>query len=160
MKRKGVIITVVILTVLLSGICIIIAAGNSKLSCYEYPITDSMDANQILNACRIPEKTLNRMTDDALAQATADFPLLIDVELVSSIKGGAECLADESDAYAELLTRAEAKNVLIEKIKELYESEDTEEYMKAVILRDVVLSESSFQDKLTEEEIAYLNSVN
>lgn len=160
MKRKGVIITAAILIILLSGICIIIATRNSKLSCYEYPIVDSMDAKQILNACRIPEKTLNRMTDDALAQAVADFPLLIDVTLASSIKDGVECLADESDAYAELLTRAEAKNVLIEKMKELYESEDTQEYMKAVILRDVILNESSFQDKLTEEEIAYLNSVN
>ena len=41
----------------------------------------------------------------------------------------------------------------------LYESGDSETYLKACLLKDIVLHEKSFQESLTEEERAYLESI-
>lgn len=160
MKKRKCIITVgAFMVVLLSAISFIFVVRNSKITSYEYQVDDTMDAGMILHVCRIPDETLNRMTDEALAQAVADFPLLIDVEVAHSTAYGVEWLAENSDAYGELLTRPDAKNVLIEQIKKLYDMSNMENYIKATVLKDVVLNERSFQKILTEQEIEYLNSI-
>lgn len=139
----------------------IISNGNCKYNCYSYAWYSQSTSNiyWIDDPLAYPEETLNRMTDEALAQAVADFPLLTDVEVAHSTAYGVEWLAKNSDAYRELLTRSDAKNVLIEQIKKLYDISNMENYIKAIVLKDVVLNERSFQKILTEQEIEYLNSI-
>ena len=84
------------------------------------------------------------MTDEQLAQAVADFPLLIDVYAYSSDEAGVEVLAKESDAYRELLTRRNAKEALMGKVKEL--EKDSPDSIAIEILETIILNEKSFQD--------------
>ncbi|MBQ7433333.1 MAG: hypothetical protein IJV50_07750 [Lachnospiraceae bacterium] len=157
--KRDVIRILVGLMMLLVVVGAIVVARNHRDSDYQYPNTESMSAKQILNVCRISPEKLKKMSDEALAQAVAEFPLLMDVYVTSSIEEGVKGLAKESDAYAELLKRKSGKDVLIEKTKELYESGDSETYLKACLLKDIVLHEKSFQESLTEEERAYLESI-
>lgn len=149
--KKGI---VILLGIALSGICVYILWYISNTpNYYEYPINDTMDAGTILNECRIPEATLETMTDEELAQAVADFPLLIDVLTAYSIEYGVECLANESDAYKELLSRENGKQAMIAKVVELQEREDTEEIkIQVEILKKIILNEPLFKTDLTESE--------
>ena len=118
---------------------------NKNVGYYQYPsMEDSLDAATLLNNCRIPDKTLKKMTDEQLAQAVADFPLLIDVYAYSSDEAGVEVLAKESDAYRELLTRRNAKEALMGKVKEL--EKDSPDSIAIEILETIILNEKSFQD--------------
>lgn len=139
-------------------VCVFLVACASEktdvVGYYQYPIDDYMKESQLLEVCRISEDILKKMSDEQLAQAVIDFPLLPVVELSSSGEYGVEWLKNNSDAYRELLQREDAKDALIEKIKEL---EDNPNYdMLVEILRDVVVNEKIFNDTFTEEEKEYL----
>lgn len=146
----------------MSFVCIFVVCGffyacNSKETdngYYQYPTDDSMKASKLLEVCRIPEDTLKKMSEEQLAQAVADFPLLHEVELAYSTEYGIECLASNSDAYRELLQRENAKDALIEKIKELESKSDHAALVE--ILKDVVINEKKFSNTFTEEEKEYL----
>lgn len=103
---------------------------------------------------RIPEDTLDRMSSEQLAQAVADFPLLSEVMLTSSTEYDVDWLKEKSDAYRELLSRKDAKDVLIEKSNELAKEPDNE--ITVDLLKKVILHEKNFQEELTESEKEYL----
>lgn len=103
---------------------------------------------------RIPEDTLDRMSSEQLAQAVADFPLLSEVMLTSSTEYDVDWLKEKSDAYRELLSRKDAKDVLIEKSNELATEPDNE--ITVDLLKKVILHEKNFQEELTESEKEYL----
>lgn len=121
---------------------------------YSYPDTGAMITEEIIDACRIPETELNAMSSEQLAQAVADYPLLWDVELSEN---DIECLKEESDAYRALLGRKDAKEVLLEKARELEKSPDNVITVK--MLKNIISHEKTFQNVLTESEKEYLNKI-
>ena len=92
-------------------------------STFEYSITpeDAMwdefgTVEDKIEACRIPQNVLNSMTDEQLVQAVLDFPFLCDVFLYSSTEEGVQNLEEICDAYAELLRRDNAKEILMNSV--------------------------------------------
>lgn len=135
--------------------CVLVCSCSSKketfVGYYEYPADDLMKETTLIKVCRIPEDILETMSEEQLAQAVADFPLLSQVAYSSSKHGGAEYLAEISDAYRELLERKNAKETLIEKIKELKENPDYAD-MEVDLLIMLVKQEEAFEGTFTEEE--------
>lgn len=161
--KKKVFFIIAIILVFISATILFIFMNNEgeKLSFegyYKYPDTSNMSAVSILSACRISSDILESMTDEQLAQAVIDFPLLIDVGALSSFEFGVECLPKNSDAYKELLTREGAKDALLSKYKELKEKEEkTEgEQVSEYLLQIVILYEKEFEGAFSEEELEYL----
>uniref|UniRef100_UPI00405757AE hypothetical protein n=1 Tax=Acetatifactor sp. TaxID=1872090 RepID=UPI00405757AE len=152
------IITGLVVIVLGVGIGVGVAAfrGQNQYEGYwVYPsIEDCLTADVLIVECRIPEETLRRMSDEQLAQAVADFPLLIDIMAFSAPRQATEALAWKSDAYRELLTRRKGKEALIAKMKELQEK--IPDSFVPELLKIVILDENSFRDTLTEKEMQIL----
>lgn len=127
---------------------------------YEYPEKeDLIGTRPKAEDYRIPKETLERMSDEQLAQAVADYPLLGEIHLVStSLQDATTELFYKSDAYQELILRGNGKDALIAKIKELESAEeisgDTEVVIEA--LKDIVLNERVFVEQLTEDDIQFL----
>lgn len=121
---------------------------------YQYEIDETMNEKELIAACKIPEQILKGMTDEQLAQAVAEFPLLFTVYLSSQYPFDTKILSDISDAYRELLTRNNAKNVLIDKIREL--EKDSSNILVVETMKEIVLYEATFADSLTEDEKEYL----
>lgn len=127
---------------------------------YEYPEKeDLIGTRPTADDYRIPKETLKRMSDEQLAQAVADYPLLGEIYFVStSMQDAATDLFYDSDAYQELVLRGNGKDALIEKIKELEGAEEISGDIEMVIqaLKDIVLNERVFVEQLTEEDIQFL----
>lgn len=148
----------IIISLAVIGICIgsyVVWRESRYEGYYVYPsIEDYLTPSLLVMECRIPEETLRRMTDEQLAQAVADFPLLMDVYAFSSPGQATEALAKQSDAYKELLSRRNGKEALIAKMKELQEK--SSDSITIELLRTVVLDEKSWRDTLTDEEMQFL----
>lgn len=88
----------------------------SKIEHFEYPITkDSqkwgmMSSQARVDALIIPEKIVKRMSDKALIQAIAEYPLLIDLYAYGRTEDSLEVFSRQCSAYKELITRNSAKN--------------------------------------------------
>ncbi len=122
---------------------------------YEYPDTKGMNGNEIIAVCRIKEVTLDRMSTEQLAQAVIDYPML-EIHYASSQSDGTDMLQNACDAYAELLTRDDAKEVLMAKVLQYEYAAGTEYSDRLRLLKDIVLDETRFT--LNDEEISYLES--
>ena len=125
---------------------------------YEYSIKEDLIGAPVNEEdYRIPQDILYRMSDEQLAQAVADYPLLANVHLYCS---SPDELAFElfkiSDAYKELIFRENAKEILIAKIKEIENSHSEHDEMRIQILKDILLTERIFEGRFTEEELYYL----
>ena len=133
------------------------ASENPVMGYYKYPDTEGMREEQIRAVCRIPETTLNAMSSEQLAQAVADYPLLWEIELDSSgeYEYAVDWLKEQSDAYRKLLDRKDAKDVLIEKTRELEESPDNA--ITVELLKKVIFHETIFQNELTDADKEYLD---
>lgn len=122
---------------------------------YEYPDTEGMHGNTIIRKCRIPKEILEIMTTEQLAKAVIDYPMLM-IYSTSSQSIGTDMLQSACDAYKELLTREDAKEILITQVK-LHEV-NVNSYVEIQYLKDIILSETKFMNTLTDEEKKYLNS--
>jgi len=82
----------------------------SPIHHYEYPpISSPLGINELY----IPENILGRMTDKALIQAIADYPLLIDLYVMGTVEDGLGVLEKQCSAYKELLSRESARGSLL-----------------------------------------------
>lgn len=77
---------------------------------------EMVDYSEKVTACRIPETVLESLSNEQLLQAIIDFPLLSGIFTFSSLKEGTEHLEKVCDAYAELLRRTGAKDILLDEI--------------------------------------------
>lgn len=124
---------------------------------YVYPEVDLLSPSIIIAKSRIPQKTLAIMSDEQLAQAVADFPLLLDVLLSSTIPPDVSFFVEESDAYKELVARENGKEALLAKVKEIESATDSEEIDIIVeALKILIRYEPSWEESLTQEDIIYL----
>ncbi len=157
MKKK--ILQIFSILIVFGATFLFVCSGNGKSSpgfegYYEYPDYRAMSPLLIISKCRIPEATLEVMTDEQLAQAVADFPLLIDIGAASSYEYGIKCLTKDCDAYKELLTRENAKDALMSTFMKLDEDEEgrlADKFMLAIIF----FHEKNFKGTLSEEETEY-----
>lgn len=95
--------------------------GYAMTEAYVYPSTDTPEwekasVKEKIAMCRIPQETLEKMTEEQLVQAVFDFPFLCNVFLYSTMESGVQNIVRNSDAYAELLKREGAKDALLQKI--------------------------------------------
>lgn len=158
MRKYMTVGVIAILSILLVG-----CNGAGALSAegyYEYPDTTGMHAKEMLEACRIPQNLLDVMSEEALAQAIVEFPLLLDVNLSSQYIPDLDFFAKECDAYKELLTRENGKEALYAKAKELEESGDpTTDVDLACILNDLktlLYFSEEWYEELTSEELKFI----
>lgn len=136
---------------------------------YEYPLTpeDSewlqLTVEERVEACRISESKLKKMSDEQLIQAIIDFPFLYDVFLYSNEDDGVKAIEKISDAYAELISRDSAKNSLIGFIDRRYTALSTttsaEEELKNESLAALIAYQDKFQDNLTLNDMKKITSV-
>ena len=151
---------------------------------YVYPLTpkdpewkEIEDYLDKVKACKIPQAILENLSDEQLVQAIIDYPLIYDVFFFSDVNKGVEHLAKTCDAFAELLKRERAKDVLfdaiisrvtdesIEVIAEI-EKDDSESAPKSArdeIVFDTLVAITIFQEKigseLSDEELIVLADV-
>jgi len=90
---------------------------------YNYRITtkdkewkDFKTKSEMVNACSIPKEKLSKMSTKQLLNAVLDYPMLIDLLMFTSEEEGLKALADNSDAYRELLNRDDYTKVLSNKL--------------------------------------------
>ena len=88
---------------------------------YVYPITpesetwdDYETVSERIEALRIPQETLEQLSNDQLVKATLDFPYIIDLFLSSStdLKPSVEITLDKCDALKELVSREDGMDTL------------------------------------------------
>lgn len=102
-----------------------------------------------VEACRIPQEVLKSLSDEQLVQAIIDYPLIYDVFFFSDVNKGVAHLAKTCDAFAELLERETAKDVLLDVI--MSEAEDKSINM----LTENGESDSRLANKTVRDEIIF-----
>lgn len=112
---------------------------------YEYPTEGVSNAQELYKKCRIEQKILDSMSVEQLAQATVDYPLLMDVLAYSDMRSKAKNFAKQCDAYKELITRSGAKRALKAKIAELKKNATDDLIVNAEILQQIIDSEEKFE---------------
>lgn len=92
---------------------------------YKYEVTpaDHQWANftnkdEMVNACKIPNDVLMKMSTEKLVNAVLDYPLIINIYAYNTYEEGLEALANESDAFKELLKRPDASEKLLNKLNQ------------------------------------------
>ena len=121
---------------------------------YEYPdMRDIWDFEDSVAACRIEQDILNSMSTEELAQAVVDYPLLT-LHYASSQINNTDLIQGYCDAYFEILNRENAKEALIEKVKEREQYDEDD--MNVMVLKSIILAEPKFEGTLTDEEREYL----
>lgn len=66
-----------------------------------------------IRACSVDEEVLRNLTDEELVQAVLDYPFLIDLFLADDPEVAVQSLRRNSDALKELLSRENAKDILM-----------------------------------------------
>lgn len=165
-------LTLIILLSLITGV---VAEANESMineKKYVYPITPNDSAWEKLqtvenkiNACRIPQNILDKMTEDQLVQAVLDFPFIYDIFVYSTLEKGVENLEKISDAYRELLKRENAKDSLMGRVyKETSNrtrvlSITSEQEIIGDILSVISLYQKDFQNTFTLDEISSIDKI-
>lgn len=117
-KYKAMLITVfVVIVIMMMGI--VWGIFFRKVDYYEYPLSQDSPKWSVMSPISrveeliIPNKVLKRMTDKALIQAIADYPLLIDLYVSGTVQDGIVYFSNECSALRELLSRESAKTSLL-----------------------------------------------
>lgn len=121
MKKLKNIVMSALVFVLLFGLTVSAAvakpeSGTLKNQKYEYPITPQKTPDiwksfgthqQMVDACEIPESTLETMPTKSLLLSCLDYPLLGDAFCCNSVSSGFEIVMKNSNALKSLFLRAD-----------------------------------------------------
>lgn len=135
---------------------------------YLYPITpedeewdELVSVEKKLEACRIDEKILKSMTNEALIQAIIDFPFLCELFCYNSYEKGVDVMSHICDAYRELLNRDDGKEALVNAIdnrKSTYTINKTaEQEIVDDALSLLVLYQQKFIDEFDSREVEMIS---
>lgn len=98
--------------------CVPFASGSYDK--YEFPIKPGMPeweafttAQQMMDACQVPEATLEQMTTQGLVETCLDYPLLGDMLAYTNIQMGTERQMENFNGFLELQTRADAAGLML-----------------------------------------------
>lgn len=90
---------------------------------FHYPITtddvrwsEFESKQEMVDACKIPDEILSKMTSEELVDAVLDYPLIVNLHLYDNYDLGIDAIAKESDAFRELLTRPDAGTMLAKRL--------------------------------------------
>lgn len=124
---------------------------------YEYPDIKSMEYDEKVDACRIEQEILDKMSTEELAQAVVDWPLLTNIGL-SSYYVEYEELYEKCDAFAELMSRNDAKEIFTAKVEEVKKTSKDDD-IKVLILQDIIYREfKSFKFGTSSTVVRYTES--
>lgn len=145
--------TIAIAAFLLLFVCVFPASAQNADNAYpintpyQYPITSDSEEWFATNShadrvgyCQIPEDILHGMSTKALVETVADYPLLVDILLLSSAELGYQCVLDSFNGVRELEKRPDAWQELVSFIRQL----DQEDFIRRAAL-GVIALEGDFQ---------------
>ncbi|MBE9917792.1 hypothetical protein G8C92_27710 [Paenibacillus donghaensis] len=128
---------------------------------FEYKMTpgnpawaDLSSKQEMLDATRIPNDVLKRMTTEEVVNAVLNYPLVINIYAYDSYEAGLRALAEDSDAFRELLTRPDAGDKLLNKLqvnKTFHGEQSLEELTLSVLLSDTSIWQSVSDKHLAED---------
>lgn len=137
-----------------------------EIEYYQYPVVPGDDEwaklgsiEKRLDACRIPKDILSRMTDEALLQAIYDFPFLCDMYVYTDKEYAVEMFEKNCDAYAELLARNNAKEVMMKEVKDREDNIckmrniSAEQEIENDVLSMLIVFQQDFTAELSNDEI-------
>ncbi len=114
MKRK----TLLLIITTMLCVCIVPVFAQTN---WDYPVKSGTDEwkafkrhSQRIEACRIPQYILNRMSTAELLRAWINYPLRIDMMCFSTLQEGFAKQIGRSDALKELLRRKDSGNAVFE----------------------------------------------
>lgn len=126
---------------------------------YVYPVTpDNEDWNertvlQKIEACRIPEETLESLSNNALVVAVVDHPFIIDLYVTDSFSTSVPNIPKKIDAYKEILSRSDSGHIMLNGMRNLPESErPARTQLRLDELGILCLFDSEFDGQFTMQE--------
>lgn len=116
---KKALLLLLLFTLLLSNA--VVFAGVHEDVIYELTPNDEEWAklntiDEMIEACRISDDTLKKMTTEELLNAVLNFPLIVNLYLYDDEEVGLKELSLQSDAYRELLKREDANKTITAKL--------------------------------------------
>lgn len=113
---------------------------------YEYPIQPGTEewialgsfVNRV-QACRIPDEVLDRMSTQALVETFLHFPFLSNMMIYNSMSIGFQNVRCQSDALGELLMREDGAQALCDTYISLTDGMDRQSYCDATAEKGMVL---------------------
>jgi len=127
MYKKAVTRTLVVFIYLLLLFCCTGCRHDRVLATYDFPVkpgTADWKAfgthQEMLNACRIPEKVLTQLSTEGLIETMLNYPLLFEIFAFNTPQQGIDAVTAQFNGFQELFTRDDRCARLINK----YESMD------------------------------------
>lgn len=103
-----------------------------------------------------------QMSNEALVQAVLEFPFLCDLFAFSNVRKGVENFESICDAYAELVSRDDGKDVLMEVLetRAMLLSQDMEvtTEIENEALSILLVHQDKFKDKFTENDVQIIDN--
>lgn len=103
-----------------------------------------------------------QMSNEALVQAVLEFPFLCDLFAFSNVRKGVENFENICDAYAELVSRDDGKDVLMEVLetRAMLLSQDMEvtTEIENEALSILLVHQDKFKDKFTENDVQIIDN--
>lgn len=106
---------------------------------------------QMLEATRISQDDLQKMSTEQLIDAVLNYPLIINIYLYDSYEVGLKALAQDSDAYSELLKRDDSADLLL---SELNLSRTSQEESLNQLTISILLTDNIIWNKLSDKGLA------
>ena len=137
MKVKVLLAVLTVLVIVLSG-C---SSGKDTITeAFDYEATgwrSKYTSQEKIEACKIPEETLAKMTTKALVETVVTYPYFTDVTAFDTLEMGVEALNHNFGGLKELMTREDAYqctldliNSICPDILDLKPEDDWDEFMK------------------------------
>ena len=132
---------------------------------YQYPVNcddkrwkELSCHKEMMKACNVPEKILNKLSTEQLLELVLDYPLLCDIYAYNDVEVGIYTMATRFNAFSELLCRDDcSKMVLSRYLKtEIVEKNENnkktfENITENVVLEDILAQKEVLED-LSERE--------
>lgn len=115
---------------------------------------------QMVEATRIPQEVLKKMSTESVIDAVLNYPLIINIYLFNSYEAGLETLAQDSDAYRELLKREDAGDLLLSRLNLSKSSHDEslEQLTISILMTDKTIWHTITDKGLATENLAVYTS--
>ena len=136
---------------------------------YIYPTVNTYKGWSDLNTrdkvelCRIPQETLESMSDEQLMQAVLDYPFISEIHMYPTMEYGVEVFESICDAYAELIERECGLETMIEVVNQRVakgvDNITAEEEIQNDQLATMIFYQMKFQDELTDDEKEIVKSI-
>lgn len=129
-------------------------SGVYKVTQYDKEWANFTTKQQMVEATRIPQEVIQKMSTESVIDAVLNYPLIINVHLFNSYEAGLESLAQDSDAYRELLKREDAGDLLLSRLS-LSKSSDDESLEQLTI--SILMTDKTIWHTINDKELAAEN---